>query len=530
MTEKTTTEGLARRGVAESAQGAEADVCSSDVIGYHQACEDLVRLGVITPGVSSEDLGVTVFEPMSVQDHSNRVRRGDVEKIAYHTGSMRRGIFTFRLNGEIVNYKGVDSRAGAGNVRIANISKLLGRSRDRHDTVVTYFEHGSYRGHPKNPQIRVTGASQLQDLIKEKDRIDAYGGSHLIKFPKFYGVTVFPEEFSDKYGLPPRVGAYSEFVRQLADADQKDARTGRSGDSRVGCFDSLGLTGVRAGTRGQLWSEYFESLPAHDKARVCGIPGLRIAIREEDGRYALGALFGQATRILGNPFRISDLEFHVRRDERDAVAAILEYTRAREGAHFLLEYAADMGRNTAGFMNEGLANHLWSHRQDYSLSGEICDEAFNDVRASLKRDMSEAQCIRYEELLGREAAGVLTPGGDEHEADALLRNTVVDGAKYYAQILMFASNMKVLEDAHRMVGFGVPQDYQDRFVAECVDNLTDAPGVLAQVLTWGGRLFGEQGRLSRYLGKRAANTMRGFEPYVEDFKRRLRAASVTPAE
>lgn len=491
----------------------------------HRRYEDLVKLGVLSPGLFRVEEGAVVFDPISVDDYGGRLQRGDVEELAYHTRSMRRGIFTPGNDGEVINYKGVDSAAMADDVLIRNLSSVLGRQQDRHEVVVTYFEHGSYRGHPKNPQIRVKGASQLQDLIKENDQIERFGKSGLIRFPRFSDVKVLSPEFCSEYALPVQVGAGDEFIRSLEIADQKDSRSGKSGYPRARCLNQFQHAGIPSNTRVQTWSEYFDALPASGRKALSGVPGLEVAIREEDGRYELGAAFGQVTRILTDPFRIADLEYYLRHQLSESVAAILDHGREVRRREYLLDYASTMGRNTAGLMNEGLANHLWSHRQDFSLSAEMCDDAFNDVRSNLSRDDVDGEYRRIKDELERRAGRPVDSQADRERFD-FVRNVTIDKVKYYAQIFIFASNMKVIESAYQLLGRDCPRGYQDAFIQAFIDGLDEKSETLAQILFWGERLFGENGKLVHYLGQRAVNTMQGFEVYTADFIAELsRAAS-----
>ena len=117
--------------------------------------QQLVLNNILTPGVYRKEEGNIVFDSISIEEYQNRIRLGTDEKIAYYTRSMGRGIFTIGSNGEIINYKGVDSGLNSGEVKRCNITSLLGRNQNKHEIVVTYFNHGSYNGHKKKPQIRV---------------------------------------------------------------------------------------------------------------------------------------------------------------------------------------------------------------------------------------------------------------------------------------------------------------------------------------------------------------------------------------
>lgn len=474
-------------------------------LDQHTRLYNLVRHRVLRPGLYRKQDGMVVFDPISAQDYEDRIESNEFESLAFHSWSMRRGIFTVGRDGELVNFKGVDCRAVADDVKTCDISSILGRAQKRHEIVITYFEHGSYQGHKKNPQIRVRGASQLHDLIGEHDKLAKYYGSSVLRIPPIVDIQAFPEEFCLRYNLPLHSEVWEEFLTGLRVSDEKDMTRGNFGKLRIPGLVRMQEVGVPHSTRFQTWAEYFSTLPPTELSILSQIPGFQAAVLEEDGRYSLGAAFGQATRILENPFRISDLAHYVETRDVDSVKLILDYSRHNCHDSFLLSYATTMGRNAAGLMNEGLANHLWSHRQDFGLSGEMCDEAINDVTQNLTRD----DC---------EEAGFYG-GGDR--ANDLVSSIVTDKVKFYSQVYLLASNMKVIEDALRLVGYEVADRYEDAFICQFLALLQDREATIAAVLSWGDRLFGESGELPQYLGVRAKNTMRGFEQYVSDFTGRL---------
>lgn len=476
-------------------------------LDQHKRLYNLVRHRVLRPGLYRKQDGMVVFDPISAEDFEDRIGSNEIESLAFHTWSMRRGIFTVGRDGELVNFKGVDSRAVADDVKTCDISNVLGRAQKRHEIVITYFEHGSYQGHEKNPQIRVRGASQLHDLIGEHDKLAKYYGSSVLKIPPIVDIQAFPEEFCLRYNLPLQSEVSEEFLTGLRAGDEDDMWRGNYGKLRIPGLLRMHEMGVPPSTRSQSWAEYFSTLPPKELSTLLHIPGFQAAIREEDRRYSLGAAFGQATRILENPFRISDLAHYVETRDVNSVKLILDYSRASCNDSYLRAYATTMGRNAAGLMNEHLANHLWSHRQDFGLSGEMCDEAINDVTQNLTRD----DCVEAHSLKG-----------DDSRAKELASIIMTDKVKFYSQVYLLASNMKVIEDACRLLGYEVPDRYEDAFISQFLALLQNREATIAAVLSWGDRLFGESGELPRYLGVRAQNTMRGFEQYLSDFAARLR--------
>jgi hypothetical protein len=164
-------------------------------------------------------------------------------------------------------------------------------------------------------------------------------------------------------------------------------------------------------------------------------------IEREDSTYGLGATFGQSTRVLENPFRIMELQYYIRHNDIDALDAILEYS-SQSDSDILSNYAVIASKNAAGFMNLKLAFNNFEHRQDYPISGEICDDAFDDVSDSLYK---------------------INPS----------REDAFKKMQYYSQVYIFATNIKIIEDAYRLTGRDVPNDYKKNFVESFYDSLED---------------------------------------------------------
>lgn len=486
----------------------------------HSVFRPLVIAKAITPGLIRRDCGVVIFDPISIDGYMHKLVRNDIDNIAYNTRSMGRGVFTIGEDGTILNYKGVDSRLIIGEVKKHNISNLLWGTHDRHEIDMVFFEHGSYSGHSKNPQIRVKGASQLQDLIYERDKISEFQQHPLIKLPQMIEVKAFSREFCQKYRLPDLIGTTEMFLHQMEMADKEDDKRGIVGKSRLESLKKMQNVGLPCNQRNQTWSEYFRTLSSQEKCVLRGIKDFWIAVTEEDSRYGLGASFGQAVRILESPFRISDLAYCIETKDKEAVQSILDYTRRQYSANYLNYYAETMGKNVAGFMNEGLANHLWSHRQDFALSAEICDDAFNDVRKNLQQETSVEQYEKLRNVIDNCHNDGQTPKdiADEYKRQS---HIMADKVKYYAQVFLFVSNMKVLEDAYNLVGYQINAGYVDRFVEAFVYGLENKDEIVEAIIPWYRQLFGEKGTLDHYLGMRARNSIKGFEEYINSFYHRL---------
>lgn len=93
-------------------------------------------------------------------------------------------------------------------------------------------------------------------------------------------------------------------------------------------------------------------------------------------------------------------------------------------------------------MNLNLSINNFEHRQDYPLSGEICDDAYDDVTGSL-----------------------ITPNPSPSD--------YYNRLKYYNQVYLFATNMKVIADAYTMLGKELPKRYQQSFLETFYESLDD---------------------------------------------------------
>ena len=473
------------------------------VIEEHKKMQKLVEARVIVPGIFREENGVKVYEPISTEEYIKMIENGNIEDIAYNTYSMGRGIFTLGKNGEIINYKGVDSRledadniaVGKVNANIYNISEMLGYVKSPYQIVVM-----SVPGHKS--EIRVRGASQLQNLINEKQkqeetRIKDKDG--LIKFPELRKITVFSNEFCKRVGLPQGQEITSEYLEQLIEDDRisRDRTGGTFGNYAYTCLKYMKENGITIDMRNQTWEEYFSNFSTEDYEKIKNIPNLELAIRKQDKEYQLGAMFGQTTRILENPFRIMDLEYFVDNQKQDQVQAILDYTSSIQNQDYITYYAETMAKNLAGFMNLNMSYNNWAHRQDFALSAEMCDDAYDDISQTLEI----ANNIKK---------------GDEHYNDI---NSSI--SRYYNQIYLFASNMKVIENAYKMTGRPIPEDYQDIFINTFIEKLQNKDEILKKLAEESEKDFNDI--LMSAGGHSAIKNFEGKEEYVSIFRNKVRA-------
>lgn len=471
------------------------------LLGQHKKMQKLVASNTILPGIFSEEYGVIVYTPISKQQYDDMIKSGNIEKLAYNTFSMGRGIYTVGESGEIINYKGVDSRlddskniaVGKVNAQVYDISALLGREPHPYGITVMLAPGQA-------PEIRVRGASQLQNLINEKQKLDETQKKDkegIIKFPRITEIKALSTEFCERAGLPRAEGIEEAFIEQLRQSDEiaREETGGMLGNYAYICLEYMRNIGMPIKVKNQTWQEYFSGLPAEDKDKIKHIFELQGAIENQDKEYELGAIFGQTTRILGNPFRIMDLAYFVDNGMKDSVQAILDYTSEPYNEDYLDVYAKTMGKNSAGFMNLGLVYNNWAHRQDFSLSAEMCDDAYDDVSESIR----EAKSISEKE---------------EH-----YKHIMKQMSMYYNQIYLFASNMKVIEDAYRMIGREIPESYQDGFIEAFIENLQNKEEILRAMMDESSSDFGE---VLRRNGKMSAvRNFEGYEEYVRQFKEKF---------
>ncbi|MGN1299499.1 MAG: hypothetical protein ACI4UE_05930 [Candidatus Scatovivens sp.] len=471
------------------------------IIEQHKKMKKLVDSNTIVPGTFREENGVKVYMPISQEQYNKILESGNFENLAYNTYSMGRGIFTLGSNGEIINFKGVDSRLndvdniaiGKVNAQVYDVSRLLGYNEHPYTITVTVFQNQA-------SEIRVRGASQLQNLINEKQKLEetqAKDKDKIIKFPKIIEIKAFSAEFCKSARLPSAEKITEDFITQLREEDyiERKKTGGNFGNYAYTCLKYMQDIGMPVDVKNQKWEEFFLGLSEEDYDKIKDIPDLEAAIRKQDEEYELGATFGQTTRILENPFRIMDLAHVIDNGRIDSIQAILDYTSEKYDKDYIVLYAETMGKNLAGFMNLGLAYNNWAHRQDFSLSGEMCDDAYDDINKSIiySKNISE---------------------NDKH-----YKYIMKDISLYYNQIYLFASNMKVIQDAYEMTGRKIPEDYQDRFIEAFIENLQNRDEILGTMYSESSRSFNDILKING--GKDAIRNFEGYEEYIEQFREKF---------
>ncbi len=407
----------------------------SNLLEEHKKLKKLVETGVLIPGIYAGNVGSMRYTPLTQEEYLNRINKGCIQGLSYNTKTMGRGIFTINDNGRIINFKGVDSQlrnedsiaVQSTEGRIENVN-----DQDSYGINVIYFIDRNN----KNPngklrlEFRTKGASQYQNLLVEKlkrDDIRRRDTKGLIKLPDFDMPKPLSSEMCEEFSLPRVIEITDEFLAGIEPGSYADY-----------CLTELEKQNIGITHRNQLWQEYFQEFYPEKLQDTEFLS----TIQKEDQTYGLGAIFAQTTRKLDNPFRIMELNEYIKNGDIEAVRAIMEYSSAKCDGDLLEDYSKIAAKNVAGFMNLNLAINNFEHRQDYPLSGEICDDAYDDVSDSIRS---------------------INPQPIDH----------LNRLKFYNQIYLFATNMKVIEDAYTMLGKEIPQNYQETFLETFYESLDD---------------------------------------------------------
>ena len=178
-----------------------------------------------------------------------------------------------------------------------------------------------------------------------------------------------------------------------------------------------------------------------------------VSIRKFDNDFAksvglpTGERFGQTERIIENPFRVSDLEYFTKIGDVDAINDIVFFTENLRIKSFMKgetsfnvsfenSFAKQMGKNVASLMNSGWSYKELLHRQDFTLSAEMCDDMYFYLPEKLER----SQNPKYKSL-------------------------------YFLQLFTLGSTIKVLQDEMKLRG---KSEYEIESVAdEYINSFTE---------------------------------------------------------
>lgn len=392
--------------------------------------KSMIEKSVLVGGKITDTNGFITFQRLPLNELENLAE----DEIAFATHSMGRAIFQFTAEGKIRNIKGVDSHLDNKDNALAQISGT--------EAIYIPNKNKSYEDstHPinlvvfKNQQVdvRIRGTSPLEDLEIEAE-INSKMKNFGIKLPQITSVKEFPYDIAEEIGLPTKIqGEYDEFTSDYA----------KENDDRKKYLHSIYGANYQEdlpnGLRPEKMSEYFTRIGAFESEefkKFAEEKGLSISdfVEFVDSSYSLGQRYGQATRTMESPFRISDLEYYIANNDISAIEDIVVLTEemlGNEGMSFENTFAKQMGANIAKLMNAGWVCENFMHRQDFSLAGEMCDDAYFDLKQKIKDTREKNK-------------------NDESKFQALKNDYI---RQFLSQVYFISSNIKVLQDEMKLRG------------------------------------------------------------------------------
>lgn len=408
----------------------------------------LIELGKMIGGRISFDDGFATFQRLSKEE----LEKLPEDERAYATTAMGRAIFKLGENGKIINYKGVDSHLDNSEAGLMEkVGALaINYTKDGDNYVDSTYPLNLVLFLNQGPDIRIRGASPLEDLEIEADVNSRMQGKG-IKLPKIKVVKEFPEEMLKKYGLPEYIeGSFNEFT-----SDYESEDVARKSYLKAIMGDSYKEDEV-IGKRPETTAEYLSRIGVANDPRVQEFlksQGLTTKDFSDyvDRVYSRGQRYGQAVREIESPFRIADIEILLGDPKNlPALEAIAGFTESMHPDRVPFEnyFAKQLGTNLGNMMNNGWECENFSHRQDYAITGEMCDDSYEYAPKELELTS------RYDEE---------NPG----RANAARTNIRL---KYFTQIYLLASNIKVLQDEMKMRG--KTKEEIDSVLTDFLDNFS----------------------------------------------------------
>lgn len=427
--------------------------------------EKMVKRGILIAGVLTRDEEdfVTVERIDDLEALKEREAQG--EELYYATSSMGRSVFTINRQGEIENHKGVDSNltgnenvvVGLTNTHFVGIPNPVSGSMHEISLRTEPSQNGV-----RTCEFRFRGTSPLEDLEEEADRNEDLSRIG-VKVPKLTMVKEYSREKAKKLGLPYHIpGKYSDLEEKTKLTDVEEVRKRKE---KISNNESLVYVDeLEDGYRPMLLREYFELYGLFDNPEIIKFieeenaatgrkdVSVEDAISSIDRSYSLGQRYGQGIRILGSPFRVSDIQGYINDKDKEALDLIADFTESmlpedKKGLGFETVFAETMGKNVAMLLNGGWYVNNAMHRQDFDLSGAMCDDAYDELSQVVER-----------------YSKIDNPGK---------REGMISEAKkqYIEQIHFVASTVKILQDAMTVRGKteeeiqGVFETYVDSFVS-----------------------------------------------------------------
>lgn len=395
---------------------------------------ELIKNGNLIVGKIKYLDGFAVFERLSLED----ALKLKPEELAFATQSMGRGIFQIGENNKIINIKGVDSHL----TNSENASNVLSNTQSQYvitDGSINYIDST----HPvnliifpgKKADIRIRGTSPLEDLEIEGEvnqRLQALG----IKVPHISKIREYPNAIAEKLGLPIKIKSSSN--RIFCDYEEEDKARKAYLHKTYG--DSY-LEDEIEGFRPEYISEFFDRLKISDNPAFINFAEKNgITVKEftdyVDNSYSLGQRYGQTIRQIESPFRISDIEYYIQKNDTKALERIATFTQQHSKSEkpFELTFASQMGQNVARLMNAGWMTENLAHRQDYSIMGEMCDDSYFDLRQFLDKCDKEIEDNQDNSQKANKYKAV-----KQDKLDL-----------FFSQFIHFSSCIKVLQDEMRL--------------------------------------------------------------------------------
>ncbi len=402
----------------------------------------LIDNGTIICGRIIQENGIVRFERVD----PSRIEYIPEDERGFATASMGRAIFTINKDGSIHNFKGVDAHLSTSELGLMNL--VNGKSIEYIPRTDGY-KISAVVFNDKKPEIRINGTSPLEDIEIEGDinkRLAEMG----IKVPTISYIREIPQDFSIKYGLPIKVdGSLDEFESDYAvEDDERKKRLAK-------IYGKNYSQELQENQRPESMREYLQRIGFLSSLEVqANIESLGYSMQDfidaVDSSYSRGQRYGQTERIMGSPFRISDLETCMANGNKEQLQTIMDFTEMKN-SNFTEQLAAVFGRNIAILMNNGWECENLIHRQDFSLTGEFCDDSYFDI--------FEKQAEMKEKFKA-----------EPYKADALMNEI---RRKYTGQVMHIASCIKVVQNAMSMTGKSQEQidGILDTFVESFVDNL-----------------------------------------------------------
>lgn len=406
----------------------------------NEQIQKLINTGTIICGRIIQENGIVRFERVE----SSQIESIPEDERGFATASMGRAIFTIDKDGSIHNFKGVDSHLSTSE---------LG-PKDLVNARAIEYAPGTYKVsavvfNGKKPEIRINGTSPLEDIEIEGDinkRLAEMG----IKVPAIKYIREIPQDFSIKYGLPIKVkGSLDEFKSDYAVEDDERKRRLKE------IYGSDYSQELGENQRPESMREYLQRIGFISSPEVqANVESLGYSMQDfidaVDSSYSRGQRYGQAERIMGSPFRISDLETCIANGNTEQLQTIMDFSEKQNG-NFTEQLAEVFGKNIAALMSNGWECENLIHRQDFSLTGEFCDDSYFDI---LKKQAEMKEKYKTE----------------PYKADALMEEIK---RKYTGQVMHIASCIKVVQNAMSMTGKSQEQidSILETFVGSFANNL-----------------------------------------------------------